>query len=43
MPRTRIFVIEDNDDELLLLRMLRQLRLDIHVDVVRDGKKTLTS
>jgi CheY-like chemotaxis protein len=42
MPRTRILVIEDNeDDECLLLRILRQSRLGSHVDVVRDGKKAL--
>jgi two-component system response regulator len=39
---TRILVIEDNqDDEALLLRMLKRARLDSHVDVVRDGKQAL--
>jgi two-component system response regulator len=42
VSRARILVIEDNeDDELLLLRILRQSRLASHVEVVRDGKKAL--
>jgi CheY-like chemotaxis protein len=41
-PTTRILVIEDNlDDEILLLRMLKNAHLDSHVEVVRDGKAAL--
>jgi CheY-like chemotaxis protein len=37
-----VLVIEDNqDDELLLMLMLKKARMDSHVEVVRDGKKAL--
>jgi CheY-like chemotaxis protein len=37
-----VLVIEDNaDDEFLLMRMLKNARMDGHVEVVRDGKHAL--